>query len=221
MEDKTFKILFQGDSVTDGNRCKTKEERWYKNHQIGHSYAYVVNALLGLHFPERNFEFINRGVSGDTLVDVMKRMQKDILDIHPDLMSFYIGVNDGALSPKNKNGCSPEDFRERYKYIIDAVLRGNPDIKLMFIAPFIYERYPMTADFYKRMDLVKSYEPIIRELSIEYDAVFIGLQGRFDEMCKIKPVSYWCWDGVHPTENGHGIIAEEWIKGFNKIMNLY
>ena len=55
-----MRILFQGDSVTDGNRYKNPEDRWDKNHQMGHSYAYIVNALLGLHFPEKNFEFINR-----------------------------------------------------------------------------------------------------------------------------------------------------------------
>ena len=36
-----MKILFQGDSITDGARLKPVEKRWDKNHQIGHSYAYI------------------------------------------------------------------------------------------------------------------------------------------------------------------------------------
>lgn len=39
-----MKILFQGDSTTDGNRSKDKNMEWDKNHQIGHSYAYLITA---------------------------------------------------------------------------------------------------------------------------------------------------------------------------------
>ena len=70
------------------------------------------------------------------------------------------------------------------------------------------------------MKLVKEYVPVIKKLSEEYGAVFIELQPEFDKMCKVKPVEYWCWDGVHPTENGHGIIARLWIEGFKKIVSL-
>ena len=39
-----IRILFQGDSITDGNRYKTEESRWDLNHQIGHSYAHIIAA---------------------------------------------------------------------------------------------------------------------------------------------------------------------------------
>ena len=55
-------ILFQGDSITDGNRHKKIEQRWDLNHQIGHSYVYLIAAALGRKFPGR-YHFINRGVS--------------------------------------------------------------------------------------------------------------------------------------------------------------
>ena len=38
-----MKILFQGDSITDGNRYKEPERRHDLNHQIGHSYAFIVS----------------------------------------------------------------------------------------------------------------------------------------------------------------------------------
>ena len=41
-----MKILFQGDSTTDGNRSKDKNMEWDKNHQIGHSYAYLITAQI-------------------------------------------------------------------------------------------------------------------------------------------------------------------------------
>ena len=58
-------ILFQGDSITDGKRLRGKENEWDLNHQMGHGYAFIVNALLGSRHPERNLKFINRGISGN------------------------------------------------------------------------------------------------------------------------------------------------------------
>ena len=55
-----LKILFQGDSITDGNRLKEPELRWDLNHQIGHSYAFIDAAKLGYQNPGK-YIFVNRG----------------------------------------------------------------------------------------------------------------------------------------------------------------
>ncbi|MFR6162965.1 MAG: hypothetical protein ACLUJR_08075 [Mediterraneibacter gnavus] len=49
------RILFTGDSITDGNRYKEEKDRGDLNHQIGHSYAYVINAILGSKYPRKGF----------------------------------------------------------------------------------------------------------------------------------------------------------------------
>ena len=56
-----MRILFQGDSITDGNRYKDEEHRWDLNHQIGHSYAFIVSGLMGLEYARMNMEFVNAG----------------------------------------------------------------------------------------------------------------------------------------------------------------
>lgn len=35
-----IRVLFQGDSITDGNRYKEPERRWDLNHRIEHTYVY-------------------------------------------------------------------------------------------------------------------------------------------------------------------------------------
>ena len=62
------RILFTGDSITDGNRYKEEKDRGDLNHQIGHSYAYVINAILGSKYPERDLQFVNRGISGSRIL---------------------------------------------------------------------------------------------------------------------------------------------------------
>lgn len=95
-----MKILFQGDSITDGNRYKEPERRHDLNHQIGHSYAFIVSGMLGAEYPDAGLKFVNRGISGDTTRGLLRRWREDALDIEPDVLSLLIGTNDCFLEAK-------------------------------------------------------------------------------------------------------------------------
>src|SRR5215210_131798 len=64
-EGEGFTFLFQGDSITDGNR--TRDNDW--NHVMGHGYAYLIASKLWFDFPDKNFHFFNRGISGNKTED--------------------------------------------------------------------------------------------------------------------------------------------------------
>ena len=64
-----MRILFQGDSITDGNRLKEESSRWDLNHQIGHTWVYIVTGELMYRYPGK-FECVNRGVSSNSLLDL-------------------------------------------------------------------------------------------------------------------------------------------------------
>jgi hypothetical protein len=48
-EGDDFTFLFQGDSITDGNR--TRNNDW--NHVMGHGYQYIIGSKLWYDFPKR------------------------------------------------------------------------------------------------------------------------------------------------------------------------
>jgi len=56
-------ILFQGDSITDGNRGRSADP----NHILGHGYVFIIAAKYGAAFAAMNLEFVNRGSSGNTV----------------------------------------------------------------------------------------------------------------------------------------------------------
>lgn len=87
---KEARILFQGDSITDGNRGRGADP----NHILGHGYAFIIAAKYGSLLAERNLNFMNRGISGNTVLDLEKRWTKDTLELKPDILSILIGVND-------------------------------------------------------------------------------------------------------------------------------
>src|SRR5512133_3629514 len=59
-------ILFQGDSITDGNRGRNNDP----NHIMGHGYAFSIASRLGADYLEKRMIFYNRGISGNKVNDL-------------------------------------------------------------------------------------------------------------------------------------------------------
>lgn len=186
------KILFQGDSITDGARGRTPDP----NHILGHGYAFILAAKYGAAFPERNLDFINRGISGNTVLDLEKRWQKDTLDLKPDVLSILIGVNDEGSVPFDK-------YEQVYNKLITDAKTANPKIKLVLGEPFVKPTGKIDEGIRKRQE-------IVARLAQKHGAALVRYQQLFDEATKRAPADYWIWDKVHPTYRGHQLMADEW-----------
>ena len=73
-------ILFQGDSITDGNRGGNLDP----NPILGHGYQFIIAAKYGDELAGQNLNFLNRAISGNTVSALARRWQKDTLDLKPD-----------------------------------------------------------------------------------------------------------------------------------------
>ncbi len=210
------RILFQGDSITD---CGRARNIFYN---MGDGYPYLIKAALGTEFPGE-YEFINRGVSGDRIVDVYARMKMDFINLKPDYASIYIGVNDTWHEIINQNGVDTEKFEKVYSMLIEEIQAACPETKLMLIAPYVLEG-PSTCNTeeipnrweYFRKD-VPEKASVVKKLAEKYNLPLIELQSAFDEACKKAEPTYWAADGVHPTANGHELIKRLWLETFEKI----
>jgi lysophospholipase L1-like esterase len=187
------RVLFQGDSITDGNRGRSADP----NHILGHGYVFIIAAKYGAAFPDLKLDFINRGVSGNTVLDLEKRWQKDTLDLKPDVLSILIGVNDSG------RGIPLAQYEEVYDKLITKAKTANPTIKLVLCAPFVKPTGTVNEDIRKRQE-------IVAKLAQKHGAALVQFQPVFDEAAKRAPADYWIWDGVHPTYRGHQLMADEW-----------
>lgn len=203
-------ILFQGDSITDGNRMKDCE--WDLNHQMGHGYAYIVNSTLGAKYPEKDLKFINKGISGNRVSDLYGRWLEDTLNIKPDILSILVGINDCEQLRYYGKGSDAVRFEKIYRLLLDEVKESNPDIKLVLMEPFglpVGERKEKPEDMFS---LLRGYQDATKRVAEDYGAIFIPLQEKFNELSEKYSPDYWSWDGIHPTVCGHQIIAEEWME---------
>ena len=203
-------ILFQGDSITDGNRLKDNE--WDLNHQMGHSYAYIVNSSLGARYPEKNLKFVNKGISGNIISDLASRWREDTLRIKPDILSILVGINDCEQISLGGCGSDPVMFERIYRTLLDDVKADNPDIKLVLIEPFFLPVGERKAKAEQYFALLEDYQIATMRVADDYGAIFVPLQETFNKLAEKYCPEYWIWDGVHPTVCGHQIIAEEWMK---------
>jgi lysophospholipase L1-like esterase len=201
-------ILFQGDSITDGNR--TRDNDW--NHVLGHGYQFIIASKLWYENPKSNFKFYNRGVSGNQITDLEKRWKEDALDLNPDVISILIGVNDCMSVVNNHHPQSLETFEKSYRNILKKTKEKLPDVTLVLCEPFILENGWVLNNTGVWQEEIKKRQKVTKALANEFDAIFVPFQSTFSAALKIAPIDFWIWDGVHPMPAGHELMAREWLK---------
>ena len=209
---KGLTILFQGDSITDGNR--TRDNDW--NHIMGHGYACLIASRLWYDYPEQNLMFYNRGISGNRVRDLDARWQKDTLDLKPDVVSILIGVNDVIAIVKDWDPEPIEKFEETYKRLLYKTKEANPNVQFVLCEPFTLPLGWLNEKTNVWNEEIPKRQKLVRKLAQQYNATFIELQKPFNDACKKAPADYWIWDGIHPKPAGHELIARLWIKEVKK-----
>lgn len=202
-----MKILFQGDSITDAGRSREKE------YKLGEGYPRLVEASLGLDCPGE-YEFINRGVSGNRVVDLYARIKKDLINLAPDVLSILIGVNDVWHEIAHQNGVDADKYFKIYCMLIEEVREALPNVKIIILEPFVLKA-GATEEHWEEFDAsVRKNAEMARKVAEKYGLCFVPLQEGFDNLCKQAPEAYWLRDGVHPTAKGHEFIKREWLRAF-------
>lgn len=195
-------VLFQGDSITDCGRSRENDE------ELGAGYANMVAAWFSAAYPEKNVKFINRGISGNRVRDLVARWEEDCIKLKPSLVSILIGINDCWRRYDRNDPTSVEDFKAGYRKILTQI-RENLDAEILICEPFVLP-YPEDRKQW-REDLDPKIQAV-RELAREFKTLYVPLDGLFAAACTQREPKFWAADGVHPTQAGHALIAQAWLK---------
>lgn len=207
-----MKILFYGDSITDMGRDRNR-----MGEAFGYGVGYVnsVSSTLIYENPEK-YEIINRGISGNRVVDLYARIKADVWNHAPDVISVLIGVNDVWHEIYHGNGVELDRFDRVYRMMIDDTKKHLPNVQFILCEPFVLMG-TATEEKYEEFCEVKKYAAVVKKIAEDYGCVFVPLQEKFDKAAEEHGAKYYLYDGVHPDLAGGKLIAEEWLKAFRKM----
>ena len=175
---------------------------------MGAGYPALVAARTMRDHPARDWCFVNRGISGNRIVDLYARWRVDCINLEPDVLSILVGVND-VWHENNRNGVETPRFERFYRELLTWVSAERPAIRFVVLEPFLC----MSNDAAAAMlpEVVKRAE-VAKAVAQDFGAAFVPLQRLFDEASRQAPPAHWAADGVHPTAAGHQLIADAWLE---------
>lgn len=198
-------ILFIGDSITDAERHR----RAYA--PLGYGYVHFVANVLFARYPTLNLDAINAGVSGDTIINLKNRWERDCLAHRPSVLSVLVGVNDvwrlTMESIPAEDAASPEQYEVTYDQLLSQA-ETQWNCQLVLMEPFMFCRDRQSAMF----QALIPYVEIVRRLADEHDAVRVPLQQEIDRQITQVAPERWSCDMVHPRLWAHAWIAQQWLE---------
>lgn len=185
-----MKIIFMGDSITEGAGLKDKSSRF--------------TDLIANELP---VDCVNRGLGGDTTNGMMIRLFPEVFTQSPDAMVFLGGVNDINLTGLYRPTCAN----------IVSVIRIAKDqqVPLFLCLPLPIEPKDMPRrdwdtdrDYERTRYLIGKYAHFLTHFCEgRGDVTFIDTRTPFlDERGNAKRELFV--DGIHPNEKGHQLLAQ-------------
>lgn len=198
-------VLLTGDSVTDCGRSRDCDHEGRDNvNGMGSGYPAMVKAYLNAMHPELELTVINKGISGNRTCDILDRMKVDHLDLKPDVVTLLIGINDVWRhfdAPDIK-----QIDAEEYRLNMDRILADLKTVarEIVVIAPFQIK----SADEHPMYQMTLEYAKIAREAAEKANVQFFDAQAMFDAKIAGVDAKLYSADAVHPTVNGHVLLAD-------------
>jgi lysophospholipase L1-like esterase len=182
-------IVAFGDSITAGYAVRRGFPSFWKE-------------MLQQKYPEARLEMINSGVSGDTTLDGLARLDWAVLAFKPDLITINFGINDAVL------GLGLEEFEMNLVEMIRRIHAGSgSEILLLSSQPLETPPYD---------NLVRDYYRAIKDVARQMDVGFVDVYEAWMRCIQAgTPLGSLILSGLdHPNEKGYKIIADELMKLF-------
>lgn len=194
------KVVFLGDSIT--------AQKLYTQ--------YVANFYTAYH-PEWKVSFVNAGVGGDMSSAAVSRVQKDVIDQNPTVVTICFGMNDAAYRP-TVDPAGLKTFSDGMKQII-SMIREKTKARIVLLtttcvdaniskglagynqtlAVFAGETKKIGAN--EKLPVIDLYHPLLAQLEKGQAA---------------NPAFTLTIDGVHPNEAGHTLMANTILKAWGE-----
>ncbi|MCD7729589.1 MAG: GDSL-type esterase/lipase family protein [Clostridia bacterium] len=199
-----MKIVFIGDSITDCDRDRADVN------SLGNGYVKILSDKLRPIYPDMDIQLLNKGVSGNEVCDVLARVNRDVIEEHPDACVLMIGINNVIHQFKIGKQLDLKQFERDYNELLDKIKEAG--ITLICLEPFLMpapDKLRMRPLFNKELE-------IIHRIAVEKADEFVAYDEMFNGLADSIPYTQYSEDGVHPTHRGSRLIADTAIKAIRK-----
>jgi lysophospholipase L1-like esterase len=159
----------------------------------------------------------NAGINGNNTVNLLSRIDRDVLRKNPELVILMVGTNDMLHTDKSLD---LEQYEKNYQELISC-LKKKADLVLMTIppvyAPYLVQRKPQfKGDLQAPQARVDSANQVIRRLAaknkcklVDLNTILTACGGANTDKDGLfqNEANMGIADGVHPTANGYKVIA--------------
>lgn len=162
------------------------------------AWSHLLEGLLRGAHPRAEVTVLNAGVSGNTTVAALARLERDVLSRNPDLVVIMFGMNDVVRVP-------PETFAANLTALVQRSRERGMEVVLA--TPNAVQ----DGDADRPRARVASYAEIVRRVGL---TLGVPVADCFQRFAALAAGGGYAWmrvmsDAVHPNLHGHRLIAQE------------
>ena len=185
---------------------------------FGDSLTYGYGVFKGVGFMDRleatleNWKVINSGINGHTTREGLMRIDRDVLQYDPDVVTILFVSNDSALNDYQHRAIA--EFEINLNKIAELILE-NTKAKIIFITPpplIEDDIFPFTTN-----KAVADYSEVIRKTADKFGCYLIDFNTIMLEEAKDDLEDYLQYDGLHLSEKGYDLIYKQILSAINNI----
>ena len=211
-DNQPAKIVFLGDSIT----------------QQAEDFEDGFISLIRQNLVQDKFELVGKGIGGNKVSDLLTRYKSDVIDLDPDIVFIYIGINDVWHKYDFGTGSDIDLYEKGLRTIISDI--KSLGSKIVLCTPTVIGEN--TGDFvlgnqFKDVETMEkmngdldTFSEVVRKLSNEYETELLDLRKIFMDYLAENNINndaagILTTDGVHLNEQGNKLIADQMIKFIN------
>jgi lysophospholipase L1-like esterase len=199
------RVVFIGDSNTDA-------EHGTRFPPHGYGYVMLVASMLAARHPELRLDIQNRGNDGDTVEDLARRWQTDVLELAPDWVFVLIGTNDVAYRylPRNTDRSVADDVYARTLARLVADTQLHARARVVLIEPMPFEIPPGYGE--EPNQALARLCDVLAHVAAEHDCGLVRVRAGLAALMAEGLASGWYQNFNHPAQPGHAFIAQQVLR---------
>nr|WP_067058693.1 SGNH/GDSL hydrolase family protein [Mucilaginibacter sp. L294] len=201
------RVAFTGNSITDG----------------GHYHSYIWLYYM-TRMPKMRIDVFNAGIGGDVAKQIDERLQEDVFNRHPTVMTLTFGMNDTGyqwLTGAKADSAYNAKVATSYNSFLDIQkhLKAHPEVRKIMIGTSPYDGTAKIKPgvLYNKNTAIQRIVKFQQEAAkankwefLDFNAPMVAIDEQ--QQAKDSTFSMQSFDRIHPTVDGHMVMAYLFLK---------